>query len=154
RDGFFCLNPVFFIATAFQLVLSLFVVEIFRIIHIFSRAITANFLALRVKLLRMDNIKPIHGEPLGKRLYEATDPLTGALINMYLLNVVLTILKIVVITPYFTDSLFRMGVFLCVTVLSILFIVKLLKKPSSVRTFYHAGLMVYVSYLAISIFFL
>src|SRR5690606_21973545 len=87
-------------------------------------------------------------------LYHTKDPITRALTVTYLLSVSLTIVKIIVILPHFSNDTYRIIVFTVVSAAAIFFCVRVAKTPHLIRRYYHFGLMVYVSYLAISIFLL
>src|SRR5690606_7622834 len=80
------------------------------------------------------------------------DPITRALTITYLLSVSLTILKIVVILPHFLNDIFRIITFVIVAASAVFLCTRVTKNPHLIRNYYHVGLMVYVSYLAISIF--
>ncbi len=82
------------------------------------------------------------------------DPITWALTITYLLSVSLTILKIIVILPHFSNDTFRIIVFALVSATAIFLCARVAKAPHLIRRYYHFGLMVYVGYLAISIFLL
>jgi Signal transduction histidine kinase len=90
----------------------------------------------------------------GYFFHHITDPITRALTVTYLLSVSLTILKIVVIFPHFSNDVFRIVVFVVVSAAAILLCARAAKAPHLIRRYYHFGLMVYVVYLAISIFLL
>src|SRR5690606_22349523 len=87
-------------------------------------------------------------------LHHIKDPITRALTLTYFLSVFLTILKIIVILPYFSNDATRILVFVIVSAAAIALCVRAAKRPHLVRRYYHVGLTVYVLYLAISIFLL
>jgi len=87
-------------------------------------------------------------------LYCISDPITRALTVTYLLSVSLTILKIIIILPHFSNDSLRILVFAVVSMAAIFFCIQVAKAPHLIKRYYHIGLMVYVSYLAISIFLL
>ncbi|RQP11970.1 MAG: hypothetical protein EAS52_20970, partial [Parapedobacter sp.] len=82
------------------------------------------------------------------------DPITRALAITYLLSVSLTILKIIVILPHFSNDALRIVVFAVVSAAAVFLCARAAKTPLLIRRYYHFGLMVYVGYLAISIFLL
>jgi len=82
------------------------------------------------------------------------DPITRALAITYLLSVSLTILKIIVILPHFSNDALRIVVFAVVSAAAVFLCARAAKTPHLIRRYYHFGLMVYVGYLAISIFLL
>lgn len=90
----------------------------------------------------------------GYFLHHIKDPITLALTATYLLSVSLTILKIMVILPHFSNDALRIVVFAIVSAIAGLLCVRAAKAPRLIRRYYHLGLMVYVSYLAVSIFLL
>lgn len=102
----------------------------------------------------MKNFLSLKGASLRKMFNGIADPVERALTAIYLLSVGLTTLKIAVIFPYFTENPFRITVFIVVTCLSILLCLNLLNKPNRIRRYFHFGLLIYVLYLAVSIFLL
>jgi len=102
----------------------------------------------------MENFLRKTTAPRSYFLHHIKDPITRALTVTYLLSVSLTILKIIVILPHFSNDALRIAVFAIVSAAAIFLCIKAAKAPHLIRRYYHFGLMVYVSYLATSIFIL
>lgn len=101
----------------------------------------------------MTNIWPFNGVSLRGAFGQLADEVQRAQLAIYLISILLTVLKICVIFPYFAaDTTVVVAFIAALLSVSVLFI-SLLKKPSLLHSYIHVGLVVYAGYLISVVFF-